>query len=477
MGIDKQRHPADSDNAEIQSVLILCTGNSCRSQMAEVIWNELGRDHWQAFSAGSHPSGYVHPLAIDVMHELQVPTTGLTSKSIDAFKDRPFDLVITVCDNAKDSCPVIAGAQKTLHWPFIDPADADGTDEQKRTIFRRVRDQIKQKISDYLDGEDTHPANPDRPVFSPSAKSDCLKLIELALIEDIGDKNLVEGIDCTSEALVPASAIARAAFVSRDQGIVCGVEIARLAIEQCSPELSLEVGVCDGQEVSPSQTIAVIEGPAHAILTMERTCLNFMCRLSGISTLVQRFVNETQGTSACILDTRKTTPGWRRLEKYAVVCGGGKNHRMGLYDAIMIKDNHLAFFRTLVENDQDTIPTAVETARNWIAQNSSRIPHGNKTIVQLEVDTLEQFEIALTTRCDIVLLDNMDCQHLTNAVMMRNERAPQMLLEASGGVDLNTIGDIARTGVDRISVGALTHSAINFDIGLDWESRTLSVDH
>ena len=187
--------------------------------------------------------------------------------------------------------------------------------------------------------------------------------------------------------------------------------------------------------------------------------------------MADRFAKEIEGTKACVLDTRKTTPGWRRLEKYAVACGGGANHRMGLYDAIMLKDNHLAFYRTLVQDNDDTIPTTIGICRKWINDNAEKLPNGKETILQLEVDTLEQLEVALQTDCDIILLDNMGCDKLSSGVKMRNEKAPGILLEASGGVNLNTIGEIAKTGVERISVGALTHSAINFDIGLDWQVR------
>jgi nicotinate-nucleotide pyrophosphorylase (carboxylating) len=307
------------------------------------------------------------------------------------------------------------------------------------------------------------------PAFSNSAKVDCLKLIEMALVEDIGAADLAAGVDCTTDAIVPQQANARAAFVSRDTGIVCGVEITRLAIDHWAPRLSLEVIRRDGQPVGAQQTIAIMAGPARDILTMERTCLNFFGRLSGISTLTNQYVQRIEGTAACVLDTRKTTPGWRRLEKYAVACGGGENHRMGLYDAIMIKDNHLAFYRSLVEDSDDTIPAAIRLARNWIQDHQSSLPNGDQTVLQLEVDTLEQLEIALGTDCDIVLLDNMDDVQLCQAVEMRDAQAPGILLEASGGVNLDTIGRIALTGVERISVGALTHSAGNFDIGLDWD--------
>jgi nicotinate-nucleotide pyrophosphorylase (carboxylating) len=304
--------------------------------------------------------------------------------------------------------------------------------------------------------------------FDDATQQDALKLIEMALIEDIGATDLDRGVDCTTDAVVPTNAKAKAAFVTRDSGVVCGVAVTKLVLKTFAPKVELQVEMADGAKVEPGQTIAVMTGSAHDILTIERTCLNFMCRLSGISTSTEKFVAKTGAHPAQILDTRKTTPGWRRLEKYAVACGGGTNHRMGLYDAIMIKDNHLAFYRSLVSDSENTIPESIDLARNWINQNADSLPNGAKTILQLEVDTLDQLANALETDSDIILLDNMTCDQLREAVDMRNDRAPKILLEASGGVNLNTIGDIAATGVDRISVGALTHSAANFDIGLDW---------
>jgi nicotinate-nucleotide pyrophosphorylase (carboxylating) len=305
--------------------------------------------------------------------------------------------------------------------------------------------------------------------------ADALKLIESALTEDTGSCDLSKGIDCTTDAVVPHDAVASAAFVSRASGTVCGVEVSRIVAEKFAPRVELSDAIADGQRVKPGQKIATLSGPAHDILTIERTCLNFMCRLSGISTLAQTFVDLIEGTEAQVLDTRKTTPGWRRLEKYAVACGGGTNHRMGLYDAVMLKDNHLAFYRSQVDDEVNVIPNALERARKWIIDNASKLPNGEQTILQLEVDTIEQFQIAIAdanpTRPDIVLLDNMSTEQLTSAVEIRDECAPSVLLEASGGVNLDTIAGIAQTGVDRISVGALTHSAMNFDIGLDWISR------
>ena len=298
--------------------------------------------------------------------------------------------------------------------------------------------------------------------------ADCVKLIDMALAEDIGAANLKDGRDCTTDSIVPGSVTASAAFVSRSSGVVCGVEVAKLVIDRHALTLKLDCHLNDGDPVEPGQTIAVISGPAAEILVLERTCLNFMCRLSGISSFTCQYVREIQGTNACVLDTRKTTPGWRRLEKYAVACGGGQNHRMGLYDAVMIKDNHLAFRRSQAENKSLTIPNAIKVVRDWIDGNAESLPNGSQTILQLEVDNLDQLEIALETSVDIVLLDNMSNDQLTSAVALRNERAPKVLLEASGGVNLTTIAGIAATGVERISVGALTHSAANFDIGLDW---------
>ena len=304
--------------------------------------------------------------------------------------------------------------------------------------------------------------------LSPQTREDALKLIEMALNEDIGAPELKNGVDCTTQAIVPPEATASAAFVARDAGVICGLEICKLVIQSFAPDLNLDCKVSDGEKVNNQTTIAVLSGSAHQILVVERTCLNFLCRLSGISSLTAEFVRRISETPAKVFDTRKTTPGWRRLEKYAVKCGGGENHRMGLYDAVMIKDNHLAFYRSLVEDSEDTIPNVIHRCRDWISDSQDSLPNGSKTILQVEVDTIDQLEIALQHSPDIVLLDNMSPQRLSHAVQLRNDTAPNVLLEASGGVRLETIREIAETGVERISIGALTHSATNFDIGLDW---------
>lgn len=301
--------------------------------------------------------------------------------------------------------------------------------------------------------------------------TDALILIGLALVEDIGSTQIDQGVDCTTQSIVPEQALASAAFVARQEGVVCGVTVCQLAIETFSPKLKLRRRLNDGDRVRPGETIAVLSGLARQILVMERTCLNFMCRLSGISTLTDQYVKRVEGTVAKILDTRKTLPGWRRLEKYAVRCGGGTNHRMGLFDAVMIKDNHLAFYRTLVSDSDSTISSAVNRCREWIAKHKSSLPNGAQTILQVEVDSIKQLEIAIRSNPDIVLLDNMNPDQLSKAVTIRDEIAPRVELEASGGVNLQTVRKIAQTGVERISVGAVTHSALNFDIGLDWTTE------
>lgn len=213
----------------------------------------------------------------------------------------------------------------------------------------------------------------------------------------------------------------------------------------------------DGDPLCPGTLIARVEGPMRALLGMERTALNFLQRLSGVATLTAAFVAEVQGTKAQILDTRKTTPGWRALEKYAVRCGGGRNHRIGLYDAVLIKDNHLAW----LEATGDPIGRAIASSR-------ANAPPG--TVVEVEVDALDQLDRALSCGPDLILVDNLGPDDLIEAVRRRDERAPTIGLEASGGITLATVGPLAGTGVDRISVGALTHSAPALDVGLDFET-------
>jgi nicotinate-nucleotide pyrophosphorylase (carboxylating) len=203
------------------------------------------------------------------------------------------------------------------------------------------------------------------------------------------------------------------------------------------------------------------------MLTCERPLLNLIGRLCGIATLTREYVRRVEGTAARIYDTRKTTLGWRRLEKYAVHCGGGRNHRTGLFDAILIKDNHLA-----LSAEKNLSPAgAVQAARNFLAQLDAQYVTKDM-LVEVEIDSLDQLDAVLAAAPDIVLLDNMSTEKLRAAVTRRNELAPQIELEASGGVTLETVGEIALTGVERISIGALTHSATSLDLGLDWMPPT-----
>ena len=275
-------------------------------------------------------------------------------------------------------------------------------------------------------------------------------LVRLALAEDFGTTG-----DCTSRATIPATTLATAAFVARAEGVVAGLPVADLVCRAVSPDLTFTSVVPDGTLTQRGTVLATVSGPLRAVLAAERTALNFLQRLSGVASLTKQFVDAAAGTAAKMLDTRKTTPGWRLLEKYAVRAGGGTNHRIGLYDGILIKDNHLAGLGGDVRR-------AVEAARAF--PGNAGLP------VEVEVDTLDQLEHALAVRADIVLLDNMSLEQLRAAVARRNAVAPGVLLEASGGVNLSTVGAIAATGVDRISVGALTHSAPALDIGLDYLS-------
>jgi len=213
---------------------------------------------------------------------------------------------------------------------------------------------------------------------------------------------------------------------------------------------------------------AVVNGDVRDLLTSERILLNLLGRLMGIATLARQYAEAILGTGAKVYDTRKTTPGWRRLEKYATRCGGARNHRTGLFDAVLIKDNHLALLNTTGQNHSGNAPAvAVKRARDFL---SEELPGKRPTdcLIEVEVDTLEQLTVVLPARPDIVLLDNMAPEILREAVRLRNSRAPQVQLEASGGIDLSRIRKIAETGVERISIGALTHSAQSLDIGLDW---------
>ncbi len=260
-----------------------------------------------------------------------------------------------------------------------------------------------------------------------------------ALAEDVG-----EG-DVTTDATVAEDVVGTAEIVLREPGVVCGLEVAEAVFRALDPEVRFERLVDEGTTVTGSTPVARVSGPERAILTGERTALNFLGRLSGIATLTRRYVDAVSGTGASILDTRKTTPGLRALEKHAVAAGGGRNHRFGLDDGVLVKDNHL--------RAAGSVAAAVERVRA-----ATPLP------VEVECDTIEQVSEALDAGVEAILLDNMSLAELRAAVALVRRRAR---LEASGGVTLDTVLAIAETGVDEISVGALTHSARSLDVSLE----------
>ena len=294
--------------------------------------------------------------------------------------------------------------------------------------------------------------------WDSKVRADCRAIARLAQEEDLQGQQ-----DWTSVALVPPERRGAAAIVSRKPGIVSGMLAVEIVIEEFSADLTVEAMVSDGDEIAEGTTLATLSGSVRDLLTAERTVLNILGRMMGIATLAARYKQEIAGNSARIYDTRKTTPGWRRLEKYAVRCGGGCNHRTGLFDAILIKDNHLAQ-AGLGSSPGD----AVRQARAYLSENPA-VATTESHLIEVEVDRLDQLADVLPAAPDIVLLDNMSPEDLSRAVQLRNEQAPGVELEASGGVNLDSVAAIAQTGVDRISVGALTHSAICLDVGLDWQ--------
>ena len=361
-----------------------------------------------------------------------------------------------------------------------------------------------------------------------AVEDDFRSLLDIAIRED------VESIgDLTSLSLIPEKAVGRAAVVSRSEGVIAGMPTVQIICEAISPDLRWEPLVEDGAHVGKKQQIGILSGPARAMMQAERLILNFVARLSGIATTTNQYVQRIADTKSKVYDTRKTTPGWRLLEKYATCCGGAQNHRAGLYDAILIKDNHLALAagraglgaleydpalavrkvrRFLEEQDELGPRPPVHCHGNLIAtckmrtsllaavaevtgsavlsqiiaktpcheleiahkenQQVTRKPADNfpakDVIVEVEVDTFQQFEEVLSADPDIIMLDNMSCEMMRRAVELRNQRKPEIELEASGGITLTSIHDVAMTGVERISVGALTHSFQIFDLGLDW---------
>jgi len=271
-----------------------------------------------------------------------------------------------------------------------------------------------------------------------------IDVVRRALREDLG-----LGGDITSAAVVPAGTRARGRIVARAPGVVCGVEVAAAAFLELDPGLEIRLSAADGDAVAAGTAVLEVTGRAHPILAAERVALNLLGHLSGIATLTRRFVDAVAGTGAVIADTRKTLPGLRALEKHAVRCGGGRNHRLRLDDAVLVKDNHLALV--------GSVSDAVRRAREGV---------GHAVAVEVEVESLEALEEALAAGADVVLLDNMETSLLAEAVRRARGRA---ITEASGGIRLETVRAVAETGVDVISVGAITHSAPALDVALELE--------
>jgi nicotinate-nucleotide pyrophosphorylase (carboxylating) len=285
--------------------------------------------------------------------------------------------------------------------------------------------------------------------FASGEEAAARQLIDMALSEDLSSRG-----DLTCQALIQRNQKGTVQIVARKTGVLAGTPIGRMVFAKLDASVEWKALKHDGDLVAPGTIVANVSGPLATLLIGERTMLNFMTHLSGIASLTRTFVDAVAGTRARILDTRKTLPGWRLLQKYAVRCGGGTNHRMGLYDGVLIKDNHLAAW-----TESSSIADAVKTAR-------IKSPSG--VSIEVEVDTIEQLKDALQGAPDIVLLDNMNLDELRESVAVRDRVAPNVLLEASGGVTLSTVNSIAQTGVERISVGALTHSAPALDLAFDW---------
>lgn len=273
-----------------------------------------------------------------------------------------------------------------------------------------------------------------------------LSLIRAAILEDLGDG------DVTSEFFIPADAKSKANLVAREPGVMSGTEVALAVFREIDPTMQVAALIADGTAFEKGTVLMEISGPTRSVLSAERTALNFLQRLCGVATQTRRYVDAVKPHPVKVLDTRKTTPGWRLLEKGAVRDGGGTNHRIGLYDQVMVKDNHL-----VANSGTDELQRAID-----------RVKAARPGIkVQLEVDSLEQMRRFLDLRgVDMILLDNMSPALLSKAVRLN---AGRVFLEASGGITLATIADVAATGVDAISVGALTHSARALDLALDFQ--------
>lgn len=287
-----------------------------------------------------------------------------------------------------------------------------------------------------------------------------LPLLTSALKEDIGARDL------TVSALIPKDQTAKAEIIVHREGVIAGLPVAEAVFSLLDPKIRFQPLIKEGEKVFADKVIAFMEGPARGILSAERTALNFLGHLSGIATAAALFTEKIKGTQAKILDTRKTTPGLRLLEKYAVAVGGGVNHRMGLFDGVLIKENHLRMVSHRTAGAFGHL-SAVEESVRLARQQSLK-----NTVIEIEVTTLDEFRKALAASADIILLDNMRLNDIEEAVRLRNalfrsRKEKRILLEVSGGITISNVRAVALSGVDRISVGAITHSAPSLDMALE----------
>ena len=270
------------------------------------------------------------------------------------------------------------------------------------------------------------------------------ELIDLAFVEDVGDG------DATTLSTIPADAMGRQQLIVKEEGILAGVDVARRVFERFDPSLKMTVYINDGAHVKPGDVAFVVDGPVRSLLQTERTMLNIMQRMSGIATMTERYQRRLEGLHTKVLDTRKTTPGMRLLEKQAVKIGGGANHRIGLFDMVLIKDNHVDF--------AGGIPAAVQRAKDWCRE------HGKDLRIEVEVRNTDEINQALEAGVDRIMLDNFTPERTAEAVKLIRSKAPSVEIESSGGITLDTLRAYGEAGVDFISVGALTHSVKGLDM-------------
>lgn len=280
-----------------------------------------------------------------------------------------------------------------------------------------------------------------------------LEIIKNALKEDIGRG------DITTNSLIPSETHISASIYMKEKGIICGITVCEAVFSLINSDIRFKANVIDGDSAEEDKAVIYLEGPARSILSGERVALNFLGYLSGIATKTHIYAEKLKPFNVKLMDTRKTTPNLRILEKYAVKTGGGHNHRFGLYDQVLIKDNHLAILKNISKNKHESfIKKAVELARKKVTKQIK---------VEIEVANLEEFRDAISAHPDIIMLDNMAPELIKEAITLRNAHYPNVLLEASGGINIENISDYAKTGIDIISVGSLTHSVKSLDVSLE----------